>query len=957
MSRPGPYRLDAGGSIDRSRPLRFFFNGRALSGFEGDTVASALLANGVRTIARSFKYHRPRGVFASGVEEPNALVSLHSGSHAIPTERATLCELSEGLEVQAQSGWPSLGFDLLRAIDFAKPLVAAGFYNKTFMWPRWSWYEGTIRRMAGFGRASLEPDPQRYQTQNIHCDVLVVGGGAAGLQAALSAATAGARVLLVERDSVLGGQRRWDGGSIEGKDGARWIEEAVAQLARHPDVRILTRTSATSYHDHNVLALCERVGSQTRPGVHERYWIVRTRQTILATGAIEQPLIFDNNDRPGVMLAGAARKYLRCHGIAPGRRIVLATNNMSAYETLLDLHESGVEVVAVLDSQPDIPQPIARQLEQWQIPLYRRSMPLDTRGFGGLRQVVAGRLTDDAGGVGETWKIAADALLVSGGWSPTLHLCAQAGGKLRYHEASGALELETMPRDFRITGAAAGVQGGFGHEIGPRISPAGNSNRQWVDLRHDVLVSDLELAQRENFTSIEHVKRHTTVGMSADQGKTSNAAALQVIGRIRGLQPAELGHTTFRPPFVPVTLGAIAGRDVGELFAPARQTPLHAWHVSHGGVLENYGEWQRPAAYPRAGEQRHDAIRREARAVRNGVGLFDQSSLGKIEIHGPDAVEFLDRFYINNLRTLQPGKTRYGIMLRESGVIFDDGTIVALAPDRLLITTTSGNALRVGAWLEEWHQCEWPELRVTITPVTDQWATMALTGAQARSVLYGLRPDLDISNEAFPHLAMRESRLLGHPARIYRVSFSGELTYEINVPAGAGQELWEALLHEGRAHGIAPYGLEALLLMRLEKGFLHIGSDTDGTTVPDDVGWGTPAANKKTHYIGKRSLTLPHHQRSDRLQLIGLAGLDGKALPIGSHLRLTGTATGKTSDGWITSTGAGVLDEKPIALAMLRAGRAQLGQEVAVFDQGNLVTRATVVNPPFFDPAGARMHG
>jgi sarcosine oxidase subunit alpha len=953
MSR-GPYRLPSGGRVDRSRTVRFTFDGCELSGLEGDTVASALLANGVRVVGRSFKYHRPRGIFSAGVEEPNALVRLHQGAHVVPSARATITPLSPSLAVGTHTGWPSVRFDVLRALDFVKPLFAAGFYNKTFIWPAWHWYEDAIRRMAGLGRAPEERDPSRYHLRNTHCDVLVVGGGVAGLRAAAEAAQRGARVLLVEQESELGGVNRWGGPAADGQ--RQWVEATLQRLAENPDVRILTRTTATSYHEHNVLGLVERVGEDTTNAVRERYWVVRTKRIVLATGAIEQPLIFDNNDRPGVMLAGAARRYLHCHGVAPGRRVVIATNNDSAYAVVLDLRQAGVEIAAVLDSRAAVSQDLTTALQQRQITLRTGAMPVDTSGFGALKRVTAGRLSDDRTRVVETSGIEADALLVSGGWSPTLHLLAQASGKLQYDQDTGALEPAVVPPAFELVGAAAGAKGQGAYAIGPRVSPVGNTNAQWVDLRHDVVVSDLELAQRENFTSIEHVKRHTTVGMSVDQGKTSNAAALQIVGRIRGKAPSELGYTTLRPPFMPVTLGAIAARDIGDQFAPARRSPLHAWHASHGALLEDYGEWKRPALYVRAGETRADAIRREARAVRTAGGIYDGSSLGKIEIHGPDARDFLDRFYINNLLTLQQGKARYGLMLRESGVIFDDGTVVALAPDRLLMTTTSGGALRVGAWLEDWRQCEWPNLRVSITPVTDQWATVALTGVHARTLLQRLRPDFDVSNEAFPHLGMREGHVLGMPARVYRVSFSGELTYEINVPASSAVSLWEALLQEGEPLGITPYGLESLMLMRLEKGFLHIGSDTDGTTVPDDVGWGKVAANKGTHYIGKRSLSLAQNVRTDRLQLVGLQGLGTESLPMGGHLLFANRESTRPSDGWITSTGRGSLDDKPIALAMLSAGRAAVGREVTVHDAGRIVCRAKVVSPTFYDPTGARMN-
>lgn len=979
MSRSGPFRLSGTaaaafnhGTLRLDRALRFSFDGRAMTGCEGDSLASALLANGVRTVSRSFKFHRPRGVYSSGIEEPNALLQLGSRAKAIPSARATAVELRDGLETFTQSGWPSVDTDLGRVLDFVAPMWAAGFYNKTFMWPSWHSYEGLVRRMAGLGRSPVEADPDRYEVRNLHCDVLVVGAGAAGLREALAASEAGARVVLAEQEAELGGRLVWDGSSVNGTPGPAWVSAAVSRLRGNPDVRVLPRTTAVGSYDRDVVTLVEDVPDHSqRPGQpRERYWIVRTGRVILATGAIEQPLVFCNNDRPGIMQASAAHKYLRRYAVAAGRRVVVATNNDSAYAVAKDLRQAGVDVVAVADSRHDVPAALVAELRTLSIPLLPGSMPVDTSGFSALTGVSIAELSRDGSSAQPARGYACDALLVSGGWSPTLHLYSQAGGKLVYDENSRALVPVTDGQGrfghVQVTlvgaangeGSSSGVAAGSGAQAagtvsGPRVSPVGDTLRQWVDLRHDVTVADLELAVRENYVSVEHVKRYTTVGMSVDQGKTSNVVAIEIIARLRGMKPSGLGHTTLRPPFTPVTLGAIVGRGKGEFFAPSRLLPMHDWHVANGALLDDYGEWRRPVAYPRRGESRDDAIAREARNVRNAAGLFDGSPLGKIEVHGPDAREFLDRFYINNLATLKPGRARYGLMLRETGIIFDDGTVVMLAPDRFVITTTSGNSGRVAAWLEEWHQCEWPNLKVAIVQVTDQWATLSLAGPKARDILSGLATDIDLSNAAFPHLDMREGHLLGHPARIYRVSFTGELTYEINVPASAGPGLWETLMEAGKPLGLQPLGIEALLLMRLEKGFLHIGTDTDGSSVPDDVGWGKVAANKKRDYVGKRSLTLPENLRPDRLQLVGLVSIDGAPLPIGGHLRFLEQAS--ATDGWVTSAGRAVLSGEAIGMALLRGGRAKVGAEVSVHDSGN-VTRARVVNPPFYDSAGDRMN-
>jgi sarcosine oxidase subunit alpha len=927
MSGAGPYRLK--GTADAG-PVEFRFDGRVVRGIKGDTVASALLANGIRVVSRSFKFHRPRGIFSGGYEEPNALVQLHSGAHSIPCARATLIPLSAGLEVASEAGWPSVSFDVLRVIDFVHNVFAAGFYNKTFIWLSWHVYEPIIRKLAGFGRAPTGPDPDRYETRHAHCEVLVVGGGAAGSKAAKAAAADGRRVILVEQDEHLSG----DVSSLEGLE----------------NVLILRRTMAVAYYDHELVTLLETLADGGGSRARERLWIVRAGRVILATGAIEQPLIFSNNDRPGIMLAGAALKFLRRHAIAPGRDVVVATNNDSAYVAARELRRAGVNIVGLVDSRESPPAELVKEMRALEIRVHAHSLPIDTKGFSALKRVTIGTL-----GVGKSVsdirKIGCDALLVSGGWSPTLHLFAQAGGKLSFSENSRTFEPVCAHSSIEIV-ASAGRRPP--ENLGERVSPVGNTARQWVDLKHDVTVSDIELAVRENFTAVEHIKRYTTLGMSVDQGKVGQAPAIEVIARARGVRPSELGHTTFRPPFVPVTLGAMVGRNVGDLYAPYRRSPLYALQTGAGALFEDFGEWQRAAAFLRAGESRHQAMTREAKLIRNGVGLYDASPLGKIELVGPDALEFADRFYINNLATLQPNRARYGLMLRETGIIFDDGTVVVLDKGRVLLTTTSSGAGRVAQWLEEWRQCEWPKMRVVVVPVTDQWATIALTCQHARTILERLKLELDLSNEAFPHLGFRATKLLGGEARIYRVSFSGELTYEINVPAHKGPELWAALLEEGRLFGIESFGVDALLHMRMEKGFLHVGADTDGTTVPDDAGFGKPAAAKLRHYIGKRSLSLPENVRPDRLQLIGLAGEGAAALPVGSHLHLP--RSGVPTDGWVTSAGALSTDGTPVAMAMLRAGRNQMNEIVTVHDAGRIVTTARVVTPMFYDPSGARMN-
>jgi sarcosine oxidase subunit alpha len=927
MNSRGPYRIRKPAGVAN---VPFNFNGKRLYGIQGDTIASALLANGVRVVSRSFKYHRPRGIFSAGYEEPNSLVQIGSGAHAVLCARSTLIPLTEDLDVTTQSGWPSLNFDVLRAIDFVHSMFAAGFYNKTFMWPSWRVYEPLIRKLAGFGRAPTGPDPNRYDTYHAHCDVLVIGGGSAGIEAAQVAATEGRRVILVEQGAAF--------------------DEGIASLQGRANVQALTRTTAVACYDHELIALAECVVTGGPHTPRERLWLVRARRMVLATGAIEQPLIFSNNDRPGIMLASAALKFFQRHGIAPGRQVVMATNNDSAYAIARQLHQAGIHIVALIDSRESPSEALQQELVGLGIPLKTAGMPINTQGFGALKRVSIGA-SDENGGARTTSHLECDALLVSGGFSPTLHLFAQAGGRLKFSQEASTFVPASLLPTMEIVGDASRMTQGA---LGVRLSPVGDTSRQWLDLRHDVTIADIELSVRENLTAVEHIKRHTTLGMSVDQGKLGHAPAVEAIARARGLNPSELGHTTFRPPFVPVTLGTLVGRNVGELYSPYRHSPLYALQAKAGAFFEDFGEWQRPAAFPRAGESRERAMMREVKHVREKIGIYDASPLGKIELAGPDALEFADRFYINNLSTLKEGRARYGIMLRETGVIFDDGTIVKLNDDRVLLTTTSSGAGRVASWLEEWRQCEWAISRVVVSPVTDQWATVSLTGQEARRILERLGPACDVSNEAFPHLGFRETTLLGDEARIYRVSFSGELTYEINVPSGRGPTLWAALLEEGREFGIGPYGVDALLHMRMEKGFLHIGADTDGTTVPDDVGFGKPAAAKGSHYIGRRSLSLPENTRVDRLQMIGLSAEGAHRLPVGSHLRLT--SSGQPTDGWVTSAGIFSEGDRAVGLAMLRAGRQHVGQRVSVHDGDKIVGTAQVVAPVFYDEVGARMH-
>jgi sarcosine oxidase subunit alpha len=974
------FRLDKGGHIDRSQPMQFRWNGRRLSAFAGDTIASALIANDVAVVGRGMKLHRPRGVLSAGPEEPNALVTLGRGAELEPSARATMIPVREGLEVRAQNAWPSVNFDLARALDRTAGLWHAAFYHKTFKWPSWDFWERWIRRTAGIATPPRERDPGRYDAVNAHCDLLVVGGGPSGLLAAQVAARAGLTVIVAEQDFECGGRLLATNTLVNDAPVTVWFASVLGELAPSRNVTLLTATTCFGLYDHGTAGLLQRLDVGNRAGaVRQRYWRVHAKQTLLATGAIEQPLVFDQNDLPGVMLAGAIRQYANRYGVAAGRRIALATNNDSAYLAALDLVAAGAPVVLVLDSRSEEPADLAKWL---------RAQRVEVRAGVSVEKALGGkRLERLRLSTGE--EIACDALGCSAGWLPAVHLWSQARAPLEYDEAARSFRPKGSAPPLLAVGSLNGcttLDAAFADTMGairqvleragrpddllvarPTVQEAplspetgvparaadGDTGRQWLDFLHDVTVADAEIALQEGYEHIEHLKRYTTCGMAADQGKTSNLNAILQVAAMSSKSAAEVGTTTFRPPYTPVTLGALAGRQGGARYAPRKLLPAHGEHEALGAHLWEAGGWIRPACYPRKGETPAQAVQREASAVRSGVGVFDASPLGKIEVTGPDAAKFLDRFYVNSMAKLEEGRVRYGLMLNEAGIVIDDGTVARLGREHFLVTTTSGAAIRIASWLEEWRQCEWPDLEVFVTHVTTHWATYAIAGPRARQLLARFRTDIAFDWRSMPHMSLRQGRFAGVPARLYRVSFSGELGYEINVPARYGAALWSELLKAGVDFGVVPYGVETALLLRLEKGYLHIGVDTDGTTAPADVGWGEIASKRKADFIGKRSLTRPDNLRTDRLQLVGLTSPDARALAPGAHLRLPGTEEG--SDGWITSASHSPALGRPIALALLRGGHCRLGETLFVHDLDRKA-EATVVTPKFLDPEGKRLH-
>jgi sarcosine oxidase subunit alpha len=861
-----------------------------------------------------------------------------------------------------------------------KRFIPAAFYYKTFFWPHWRWFEPAIRRAAGLGVAPPLPDPDAYEHRYDHCDVLVVGSGIAGLAAAESAAIAApeARVLLVEADAVTGGGLLSSDEPIEGAAPLAWCEAALARLARLANVEIRTRTMAFGFYDHGLIGLSERVTDHLplgeRQGARQRLWKLRSGRVILATGAFERPIAFAGNDLPGVMLASAAQTYLRRYAALPGRRIALCTNNDGAYETALALHDTGVEIAAIVDSRAE-PGNAAAHAEALGLRVIRGAAPIKAKGGRRVAALAIGALDD----VRAAETLACDTVLTSDGWNPAVHLHSQSGGSLAYDDGLRAFLPAATAQTTSSVGAAAGIfdpdaiiahaaAAGRGETsafpppapVGPaRCFADGDAAAQsaWLDFQNDVTVADVQLAARENFRSVEHLKRYTTLGMASDQGKTSNVSGIHVLSSLLDKPAPAIGTTKFRPPFDPVTIGSFAGRAVGEDLMPLARCAAHEAQMNAGAQMEPYGGWLRPACYLHADESDAQAIEREVLAVRRAVGLFEASPLGKIEVKGPDAAEFLQRIYVNAVKSLKVGRCRYGIMLNEHGIVHDDGVFARIGEDHFLVGTTSGHAAAIADTFEEWLQCEWPELQVMVENVTTHWAVMNLAGPKARTVLAAVGTDIDLSADAFPHMTYREGLVGGVPSRIERVSFTGELSYEVAVPWRYGASLWTAMMQAGQAHGITPFGVEALMVMRTEKGFLHVGSDTDGTTYPQDIGFGPAMAKKADDFIGRRSTMRPDAMRGDRRQLVGIEVTDGKGpLETGAHVLPADTSEPHASEGWITSSAFSPTLERPVAIGLVAGGVARLGQAVRVWDLGKW-REARIVDPHFYDPRGERLDG
>jgi heterotetrameric sarcosine oxidase alpha subunit len=993
MTQEQPYRLSGGGLIERAHDWEFSFDGHRYCGHAGDTLASALLANGVRLVGRSFKYHRPRGILSAGAEEPNALVELRTGAWREPNTRATSVELYEGLVATSQNRWPSLKYDVRALNSLFSPLLGAGFYYKTFMWPASFWervYEPLIRRAAGLGRASGQADPDRYEKTHAFCDVLIVGSGAAGLMAALVAGRAGARVILCEEDFRLGGRCLAERGDIGGQALAAWVASVEQELDSLPEVRVLRRTTVFGVYDGKIYAALERVRDhlpQVSLEPRQRLWSIVARRCILAAGAIERPLVFGDNDRPGVMLAGAVRTYVNRFGVTPGRRAVVFANNDDAARTVLDLAAAGVEVRALVDTRANVPIELRDRLSSLQIPLFGHSYVRRTHGGRQLHSIEI--VTSD----GKTQRLQCDLLAMSGGWNPTVHLTSHLGGHPVWHEALAAFVPGRYPESMQVVGAAAGefdlascIRGGgtAGDEAAAYCENAAPSfvmptvgrestamtpmwkvpqlvGKAFIDFQNDVTVEDLELARREGFSSPEQLKRYTTLGMATDQGKTANMIGLALLAGATGKSISEVGTTTFRAPYTPVAMGALGGAHRGRDFQPIRYTPTHAWAQVCGAVFVEAGLWLRARYFPRTSDRDAAAtVNREINTVRSAVGISDISTLGKIDIQGADAGQFLDHVYSNTISTLQVGRARYGLMLRDDGFVFDDGTVSRLNDEQYFVTTTTANALKVMQHLEFCQQRLWPNLDVQIVSVTETWAQFAIAGPRSRDVLQCIvDPHHDISSAALPYMGVASLTICrGVTARLFRLSFSGELAFELSVPARYADAVMRELMKAGAPFGIAPYGLEALGVMRIEKGHAA-GPELSGQTTAGDLGLGKMLSTSKD-YIGSHMARRPALTSSDRARLMGFKPVNrAQRLSAGAHfLPRLSKARAENDQGYVSSVAFSPTLNHWIGLGFLQRGASRTGDIVRACDpMRKTAVLVEVCAPCFVDATGERLRG
>ena len=992
------FRIPAGGLIDRNKEISFIFNGKKYTGYKGDTLASALLANGVHLIGRSFKYHRPRGIIAAGVEDANGKVQLYKDSITEPNVNVTEVELVEGLRIESQNCWPSVNFDVGGINNFFNRFFPAGFYYKTFMWPKSFWYhvyEPFIRKAAGMGKASLDPDPDRYEHQYEHCDILVVGSGPSGIASALSAAKNGARVILAEDKARFGGSLLTDNVTIGNKNGDEWVEDSISELKSMPNVIVKKRSQVFGYYDHNMLVMFERCKdhlSDPEPYTpRQRLWYIRAKHVLISTGSIERPLIFANNDRPGIMLATSAREYLKVYGVLPGKKPIIFTNNDTAYETAIEFKTYGIDTI-ILDTRKSSDAGVVIEAKNIGIEIKFNHGIANTAGYKKVKSATIGELTESKDGYKNLTTIPCDSIFVSGNWTPTVHLASQSGNKLKYEKETDTFLPDQSRQKETVTGSANGsftlkesLADGFkkGYQLSDEITkngretsipisdekdfgphdkfwcmplPDNKHHKRFVDFQNDVAVSDIQLAVREGFRSIEHVKRYTTLGMATDQGKTSNLNGLQLVSDLEKKIVPEVGHTTFRPPYTSVTIGTIIGREVGKNYRATRKSPIHEWHEKNNAVFVDAGLWLRPRYYKRGNETLQEAAKREALNVRQNVGICDVTSLGKIDIKGRDSAEFLNRVYTNAFLKLPVGKARYGVMLREDGMVFDDGTTTRIAENHFHMTTTTAQAANVLSHLEYYLQVVWPELDVNVVSTTEQWAGAAIAGPKSRELLQCLFPHDDMSNEGFPFMGFKELKFKNTSARVFRISFSGELAFEVNVMSDYGNEMWNEIMSLGKDFGIQAYGTEALSTLRIEMGHVA-GSEIDGRTIAYDLSLDGMLSQKKD-FIGKRSLNRKAFTEDDREKIVGVVPIDKKtSIPEGSYLVENAKASFPNPKlGHVSASCWSVEYDNPFSLAIIKDGKNKKGEKLfAVSPLKNKVIPVEIVSQHYVDPEGKRV--
>ena len=993
-----PFRLNKEGLINRNKKISFTFNGKKLFGYEGDTIASALIANGIHLVGRSFKYHRPRGFFGAGVEEPNAKLQVEFNGHSEPNVNATEMELVEGLSATSQNCWPSVNFDIGAINNFLKMFFPAGFYYKTFMWPKSFWYkiyEPFIRKAAGLGVASIEKDKERYEHKFEYCDLLVTGSGPSGLASAYAAAKNGAKVILAEDKPRFGGTLLTDDVSIDNLSGKDWAEKIITELKSMPNVTVKNRSQVFGYYDHNMLVMFERVSDhlekKSKFTPRQRLWYIRAKETILSTGSIERPIVFGNNDTPGIFLSAAAKEYMKVYGVLVGKKPLIFTNNDSAYETALEFKKNNVEPI-ILDTREEHSSELIDEAKSKGIDIRFSHGVIVANGYKKVKSAKIGKLNKDKNSFEKIETVDCDCICVSGFWTPSVHLASQSGNKLKYEEKIDAFIPDKKKQHETSVGAANGsftleesLKHGFenGSNLSAKITetkteisipnvnekkygahdkfwcmplPKNENPKRFVDFQNDVSVSDIEIALREGYRSIEHVKRYTTLGMATDQGRTSNLNGLQLVSNIENKIVPEVGHTTFRPPFTPITIGTIVGREVGMEYMPTRKTPMHEWHEKNNAVFVDAGAWKRPRYYKQGSENLFEASKREAKNVRENVGICDVTTLGKIDIKGPDAAEFLNRVYTNAWMKLPVGKARYGLMLREDGIVMDDGTTTRISENHYHMTTTTAQAANVLSHLEYYLQIVWPELNVNVVSTTEQWAGAAIAGPKSRDMLSKLYPDLDVSNEALPFMGYKEAEFFGVPSRIFRISFSGELAYEINVKSDHGMFMWEKMMEVGKEFGNQPYGTEALSTLRIEMGHVA-GPELDGRTIPSDVSL-NGLVSKKKDFIGKNSLGREAFNVESRQKIVGLIPIDRKSsIPEGSHIVQDQNAKLPNPKlGHVSSSCWSVENNNPFSLAIMKDGKNMIGKKFfAVSPLKNKSIEVEVISSHYVDPEGKRV--